>query len=311
MPLFALKPSRPGPREQLELALACGPFSRALSLAIDLNGLGLVRLKGRLDAAGASVSTTTLSYWRTGRTRPERPESLRAVALLEQELGLPDRSLTELLARPEGDRPVSVVRWERLWGQGNRMLPVLNSFEASHDASLVVLSLHESLHIGADRMLRRLCVREVVRAAEEQVQTKVVTVRGLMPDRRPRLISTRYCAPGRVEAVPGQPFTICELVLGRSLAEGETAILEYEFEYTDEIPDTSYDRRFRHPVADHLLEVHFDPATMPASCHSYRQDAPDGPEREVAEVPLSPAVPAHVITTGAAPGIHGMRWRWP
>ncbi|WP_328457609.1 hypothetical protein [Amycolatopsis sp. NBC_00438] len=310
MSLFAVH--SPGRREQLAHALADGPFCRALSLAVDQSGLGLARLKDRLAAAGAPVSTTTLSYWRTGRTRPERPESRRAVTVLEDVLGLPAGSLTGLLDRPDGGRsPVGLVRWERLWGPRNGVVPVLNSFEAADDPALVVLSLHESLHVRADRSLSRLRVREVVRAVAEPVQARVVTLRGCVAGTPPRLVATRYCGPGRTEVLPEHGFLVSELVLSRSLAEGETAILEYEFDYTDGVPDTSYDRRFRHPVAEHLQEVHFDAKALPSSCHAYRLDSPDGPERETAEVVVSPVVPAHVFRTGVVPGILGMRWSWP
>ncbi|MGW5723551.1 hypothetical protein ACWEVP_45800 [Amycolatopsis sp. NPDC003865] len=308
MPLFAVP--RPDLAErELARALAAGPFNRALSLAIDRSGLGLARLRDRLATAGVPVSTTTLSYWRTGRTRPERPDSLRAVAVLEDVLGVPSRALTELLARPGRPGTPDPVRWERLWGPRNGVLPALRSFDAAEETSLVVVSLHEQLHVGADRLLTRLRVREVVRAVEEPVQAKVVALRGCVSGRPPRLVSTRYCRPVRTEVLAEPGFVLSELVPGRSLAIGETAILEYEFAYTDGVPDTSYDRRFRHPVAEHLLEVHF--AGLPATCESYRLDSPGGPERDVTAVPLSPAAPAHVFTSGGGPGIRGMRWSWP
>ncbi len=308
MPLFAV-PHPDFAERELARALAAGPFSRALSLAIDRSGLGLARLRDRLAGAGVPVSTTTLSYWRTGRTRPERPDSLRAVAVLEDVLGVPARALTELLARPGHPGAPDPVRWERLWGPRNGVLPALRSFDAAEETSLVAVSLHEELHVGADRSLTRLRVREVVRAVEEPVQAKVVVLRGCVPGHPPRLVSTRYCRPVRTEVLPEPGFVLSELVPSRSLAVGETAILEYEFAYTDGVPDTSYDRRFRHPVAEHLLEVHF--AGLPATCHGYRLDSPGGPERGVTEVPLSPASPAHLFTSGGGPGIRGMRWSWP
>lgn len=310
MPLFAVP--RPDLAErELARALAAGPFSRALSLAIDRSGLGLARLRDRLAAAGVPVSTTTLSYWRTGRTRPERPDSLRAVALLEDVLGVPARALTELLARPGPASTPDPVRWERLWGSRNGVLPALRSFDAAEETSLVVVNLHEELHVGADRSLTRLRVREVVRAVEEPVQAKVVALRGCAPGHPPRLVSTRYCRAVRTEVLPEPGFVLSELVPSRSLAIGETAILEYEFAYTDGVPDTSYDRRFRHPVAGHLLEVHFAADSLPATCHGYRLDSPGGPERDVTAVALSPAAPAHLFTSGAGPGIRGLRWSWP
>ncbi|MCR6483023.1 hypothetical protein M8542_09350 [Amycolatopsis sp. OK19-0408] len=309
MPLFAAPQPKPAERE-LAHALAAGPFCRALSLAIDRGGLGLARLHDRLAAAGVPVSTTTLSYWRTGRTRPERPGSLRAVAVLEDVLGLPARSLTELLVLPGHPGAPDPVRWERLWGPRDSVLPALHSFDAADETSLLVVSLHEALHVGADRSLTSLRVREVVRAVDEPVQAKVVALRGCRPGNPPRLVSTRYCRPVRTEVLPEAGFVLSELVPERPLRIGETAIIEYEFEYTDGVPDTSYDRRFRHLVAEHLLEVHFATRDFPATCHGYRLDSTDGPERDVVEVPLFPATPAHVFTDGVGPGIRGMRWSW-
>ncbi|OXM45273.1 hypothetical protein [Amycolatopsis alba] len=312
MSLFSVTP---GARAEGELArvLATGPFSKALSRAIDHSGLGLGRVKERLARAGVSISTTTLSYWRTGRTRPERPESLRAVALLEELLGLPAKSLLDLLHRPEDDLPAfrRLVGWDRLWDPREPVLSVLHSFESSDEPSLMLLSLHESLHIGTDRALTRQRVREVVRATDEPVQTRVVVLRGCAPGSPPRLSATRYCVPGRTEVLPDQALIVSELVSDRLLAPGETAIFEYEFEYTDGVPDDRYDRRFRHSMPEHLLEIHFAPEAMPERCHSYRLDHASGPERDVTDVPLSTLSPAITFTSAVRPGIRGMSWTWP
>ncbi|WP_410603207.1 hypothetical protein [Amycolatopsis sp. lyj-90] len=312
MSLFVVTPGASA-EEELARSLATGPFSKALSRAIDHRGLGLGRVKDRLARAGVSVSTTTLSYWRTGRTRPERAESLRAVALLEDLLGLPTRSLLDLLHRPEGDRPAirRVVGWDRLWDPREPVLSVLHSFEAADEPSLVLLSLHESLHIGADRTLTRLRVREVVRATDEPAQARLVVLRGCAPGSPPRLVATRYCVPGRTEVFPEQALIVGELVSNRMLAPGETAILEYEFEYTDGVPDDRHDRRFRHSVPEYLLEVHFAPEATPESCHSYRLDHVSGPERDVTDVPLSASSPAVAFAAAVTPGIQGMAWTWP
>src|ERR1700755_1156694 len=109
----------PTMRDQLAVALRDGPFSRALELAIEVSGLSLQRLQDRLAEVGVHLSTTTLSYWRTGRSRPERPDSLRGVQVLERVLGVPPTGLTGLLGprRPRGRwvRPVpGVVRGEQL-----------------------------------------------------------------------------------------------------------------------------------------------------------------------------------------------------
>ncbi|GAA3524707.1 hypothetical protein GCM10022222_04150 [Amycolatopsis ultiminotia] len=312
--MFATPPApAPDRRDQLAAALAEGPFRYALSLAIDLSGLGLDRLRDRLAAAGAAVSTTTLSYWRTGRTVPARARSREAVRILEDVLELPAGALTGLLDRDPGrapEPPVPIVAWERLWGRRNRVLPVLTSFEAEYGPAPVVVSLHEQVHIGADRLLHRLRAREVVRATEDGTQLRMVTVRGFSPGCPPRLTGTRYCTPGHSETLPDQGFTVNELILHRCLDRGETALVEYEFTFTDRAPDTSYDRRFRTGVHEHLLELHFAAGAEPASCHAYRRGSPAGPETEVTEVARTPGLPVHVMSAGVSPGIVGLRWCW-
>jgi hypothetical protein len=316
MRLFASGvPLIPEPCEQLAEALAHGPFSRALSLAIDVSGLGLARLRQRLMTAGIPISTTTLSYWRTGRSRPERPESLRAVERLEAVLEVPSGALTGLLDRrgapPRAGRTAAkAARWDRLWETRSTLLTVVNSFEVAQDASLEVISLHESLHIGADRVMRTHRVREVVRAAADGVLSKLVVLRGLPAGSAPLLGATRYCRPGRQEVVAEEAFMVSELILDQPLDSGETTILEYGFAFVDAAVDTRYDRRFRHPVHEYLVELRFDPAAPPASCHSYRQDSSGGPEQQVSEVRLRTAAPAHVVHSGVSPGIRGVRWRW-
>ncbi|MYW97635.1 hypothetical protein G3I59_45250 [Amycolatopsis rubida] len=304
MRLFAPAPGG----ERLAQALAEGPFERALTLAIERSGLGLARLRERLAASGVPVSTTTLSSWRTGRSRPERPESLRALALLEPVLDVPPGALRALLDRPRTGSPAPrAARWDRLWENRSLLPMVLNSFE---DSSPESVSVHETLHVDAAGRMRSLHVREVLRALDEPAFVRIVALRGFTPGQSPELVSARYCRPGCVRATPEQAFSVTELVLDHPLAPGETGIVEYRFAFRDEEPDARYDRRFRLPIAEHLLEVHFDPAALPAECLSYRQDSPTGPELETAEVRVRPGVPAHVIRTGQGAGIHGVRWRW-
>ncbi|MFC7616236.1 hypothetical protein ACFQV2_24925 [Actinokineospora soli] len=92
---------------ELRQVLRTGPFEVALDAAIEASGLTLERLRSRLADCGVTVSRTAISYWRTGRSRPERDESLAALAGLEQVLGLPSASLVALLGgrRPRGRTP--------------------------------------------------------------------------------------------------------------------------------------------------------------------------------------------------------------
>src|SRR4051794_22448315 len=84
-------------RHELELALRNGPFPAALHLAIEASGLTLEEIRDWLGERGAHLSIATLSYWRRGRSRPERAASMLAVRLLEELLGLPPNALMSLL----------------------------------------------------------------------------------------------------------------------------------------------------------------------------------------------------------------------
>jgi hypothetical protein len=88
-------------------AVRTGPFSAVIHLAIEDRGLRLDEIQKKLAAAGVSISLTMLNYWRRGRSRPERPESLKAVRLLERILALPAESLMAQLGprRPRGRWP--------------------------------------------------------------------------------------------------------------------------------------------------------------------------------------------------------------
>jgi len=85
--------------------LETGPFAEALRAAIRARGLGLERIRYRLRGKGATVSLATLSHWQSGRCRPERAESLRALKNLEEVLGVPEGALIRLLGPPRPRGP--------------------------------------------------------------------------------------------------------------------------------------------------------------------------------------------------------------
>lgn len=76
------------------------PFEQALRLAIAERGLTLERIADRLQARGIRLSVATLSLWQTGRCRPERPKSLRALTVIEEVLQVQPGALFALLGPP-------------------------------------------------------------------------------------------------------------------------------------------------------------------------------------------------------------------
>ena len=75
------------------VAAASGSFADVLRTAIEVRGLGLERIRDRLDAQGISLSVATLSYWQSGRSQPGRKQSIAALPHLEQLLALDQGSL--------------------------------------------------------------------------------------------------------------------------------------------------------------------------------------------------------------------------
>ena len=63
----------PADRDELVGLLATGPFPDALRAAIKTSRLSLDRIQHRLGLRGITISVATLSYWQSGRRRPERP----------------------------------------------------------------------------------------------------------------------------------------------------------------------------------------------------------------------------------------------
>lgn len=105
-------PAHPGAdaaERDLAAALREGPFHAALRAAVAARGLTLQSVRHRLARRGIQVGVTSLSYWRQGRRRPERPESMRAVQALEEILELPPHALTRLLGPRHPAAPATPV----------------------------------------------------------------------------------------------------------------------------------------------------------------------------------------------------------
>jgi hypothetical protein len=296
-------------------ALAHGPFSRALTLAIECSGLSLHRLQYRLGQRGVHISTTTLSYWKNGRSRPERPDSLHGLRVLEDLLGLPDRVLVGLLGprRPRGRwvSPVAgSVRLEHLYEQPDALVEMMHGLNMPNVQPLQKVSVDESLRVGADRVQQHLRVREVVRANQDRVAHSYVLLRNISPGCPPQVVDTRYCRLGRVRVCPDSAMMLAELVLDRVLFHGDSTILEYELDVRDNEPDPRYDRRFQQAAHEYVLQVGFHPDAVPARCSSYRRDTASAPDQEIEPVWISQHQMAHLVRLDVTPGIYGLTWSW-
>ncbi|WP_020673979.1 hypothetical protein [Amycolatopsis nigrescens] len=310
---------RPGDRMRAELrqALRTGPFTSALHLAIEASGLTLEEIQVWLAERGARVSVPTLSYWRRGRSRPERAGSLRAVHLLEELLELPADSLVSLL----GPRRSRGGRW---LAHPPGTVDVLSLFDEQYPSDLVAkvaepgpgslsrISTHVVITIGDDRSTSSIRIREVVRANVPGIsRCAVLYLADEQPGNPPALADVRYCRKGRVQVDRSVGLVAAELIFDRVLGAGEPALLEFEWRFEPGMRMLNYDHRFHEPIREYVLQTRFSPDALPARCHRYDKSTPSQAECNLRELWVGGSHTALLAESDLTAGIVGMRWSWP
>ncbi|WP_433308753.1 hypothetical protein ACQP0U_18695 [Micromonospora sp. CA-269861] len=296
-------------------ALRTGPFSAALHLAIEDRGMRLEEIQQKLSTAGVSVSLTTLSYWRRGRSRPERPESIKAVRLLEAILSLPAESLIVQLGprRPRGrwlSQPPGTIEIDRLFSDGTSVAKMVAEVDRWLYHELTRLSLHDLYLVGDRRQEISLTCRQVLRANTDRVSRTVGIFRTDDVTASTRISAVRNCRVGRVRWDHGSGLLVAEIIFDRMLAQGDTVVIEYEFLSTSQAPTDNYYRGFSTPVSEYVLQVQFDHDAVPARCHRFERRGLHAPDQGVWEAWIGSTHGAHLIASDVPPGIVGMRWEW-
>ncbi|RLK53853.1 XRE family transcriptional regulator [Actinokineospora cianjurensis] len=289
-------------------------FADALRAAIADSETTLERVAQQLRARGTPVSLATLSYWQTGRSRPERPRSMAALGHLEELLGLAAGALRGLLEapRPRGRsarRAPQPLAASAPWADTTEFRRLVAELDLSHDAALTRLSAHDRVEIGADRAKRVQRTRQVLRAERDGVDRLVVTGwaerKGGQP---PSLTGTRNCSLGKVNVDLRGGQVAAELLFDRPLGRRETIIVEHESHLpTPRQTAYGHQRVSRMPVREYLLEVRFDPRALPRYCVQFAEV--DGRE-QVRALTLDSAYTAHALALDLEPGRYGIRWAW-
>jgi hypothetical protein len=296
--------------------VSAGRFSHALRTAIQASGLSLNRIQYRLRERGLAVSSATLSYWQSGRRRPTRHESVLVVRTLEDVLRVPAGTLTALLEPPGTRRrpgPRPGARVEALWDDPQAAHAVRAHLAGAWEPGLTRISLHDRYEVGADRRVRRIWHRQVLRAEQDGPDRWVLIMREESPDDpMPELRAVWHCRVGSVVVERQTRLLVGELLFDRALSRGETVVMEYELGYPGRgaLARDTYERKFRFPVREHVMEIVFDPAAIPAHCVQYT--APAGAEgREQARaLDIEPSGYVHAVMTDVPPGRCGIRWEW-
>lgn len=290
-------------------------FPVALTRAIDRSGMSLEQLQRRLSVHEVKVSLSTLSYWRRGRTRPERPDSLRAVTIIEEVLGLPPGYLISLLGprKPRGRwaSRSSTKSHEALWDGAGALQPLLAELDDPGPGELTFLSVREQHFIDRDGRDERTIVHAVVRSEVDWRRTCVVLHRAEETDLGlPDVTALSGCAIGQTRTHEPGRFVLSEILLDRVLRIGDTAAFSYEVQWHGSVASTNFTRAMRQCAREYLLEVVFHPDAVPASCRQFRRDSARLPEIDHGELHLGAYNSAHLLTHDEKSAIVGIRWSW-
>lgn len=281
--------------------LAVGPFHVALREAISASGLALDRIRYRLGLRDVSISVPTLSNWQSGRRRPERPESLRALAELEAVLDLPPAALRSLLgppkprgraAHPKGANAI-VTTW------GTAVEPLLDGINTASDGRLTRLSQHDRVSIDASGRVVEVASRLVLRASHDGPDRWILVWDAGDAEQVPIVIAGLHCRLRQCHVDPDTRMMVAELVFDAPLGRGDTIILEYRLLCPSQpgAESDSFFRRFHRPTRDYVLEAMFDPVAPPRRCHRL-----DGPA-----LVLNAAASVHMVEFNVT-GTVGIRW---
>ncbi|MBP0457394.1 hypothetical protein [Streptomyces montanisoli] len=300
---------RPLDRE-LRRLLRHGTFAQVLDHALNTRGLSLERVQHHLAAQGVHVSRAALSYWRHGRSRPERAESLRAVRGLEAVLCLPADSLVSRLGppRPRGPRrkagPDAIDR-RRLWPAHR---PLLAAMSTPPDDRIRTLDVQEHVEVGADRRLTSLRTRLVLEASADRVDRHTILL--WAEDSTAAVPSDpKCCRVGRVRADDATGATVCELILDHRLNAGERTVVDYTCAFPPGPELTFFHHRFTRPIRQYVLQAEFF-GQVPVSCVPFRQTGLQAPRHVGPSLWIGASGTAHLVVTDGAPGIVGMAWEW-
>ncbi|ANZ41998.1 hypothetical protein BBK82_44780 [Lentzea guizhouensis] len=303
------------PRERSgpEAVLSQERFADALRAAIDRRALTLDRLRARLADRGVTISLATLSYWQQGRSRPERPKSLRALRELEAILDLPQGTLFEFLEppRPRGRcQSRETVSVRALYGENSPYQAVLGPETGDPNPTVSVLDTNETCHVGAARTVRRLSTTQVLRCVADRADRFTVVHGADEGDPMPSDLHVRGGELAELRSDPASGYTVAVIALARPLARGETAVLEHDWVLGDSAgPSISHERRVR-STETYLLRIVFDREALPLRCYEYQRVKVDAPQVDRRRLPVNSIPEAHIYLPKCAPGIHGICWEW-
>jgi transcriptional regulator with XRE-family HTH domain len=292
-------------------------FHSMLRLAIASRGRSLQGVAGELRERGVRISASTLSAWQTGVSRPERADSLAALAVLEEVLGLPPGLLRANLParRPRGRRScwkaALATRHEALWHRSDDVRNILAKVDAdwSDLTSPMLLTLRRQSWIDSAGHESATRVTRIARAGPGGAHRMVFVVRFDTLAHPPLLTMVRGCRPARFRADAGSGLAVFEFTLDRPLREGESTLVEFGLRCPSGQRDTHFSTRIHEGAQVVCIEAVFDAGHVPGTCYAfYQRTAGAALEilREVSGAEIERDF--QYVAVDPVPGIYGVRW---
>lgn len=251
-----------------------GDFPERLGAAIAARGLGLERLSDRLRDRDVSVSASTLSLWRNGRTRPYREKSLKALRALEFILETPSGYLTEATVAVEKGSDSwwsSIPMTPQVLDYSDEFLRALEEFDMVGRAELrnaMMHSLAEFNEHGAFINVRNTHLFQAnLGGAERFVQSSFPDPKG---DRTPHMITLVTGGRiGRRRTFEASGQVVFEIILDEPLERGQYAVVEYTIQPRNPAPvaqsSPRYEVRTSNAIGQLSVELRFHPDRPPVN----------------------------------------------
>lgn len=282
-------------------------FAGALRDAINARPVTLSWLQRQLKARGNRVSMATLSYWRSGARRPEGPQSLAALADIEELLGLDDKALTRLLrpnrTGPLGPNqfPIDQLELERA------VMDVYAAMGTPYPDTSREVTTHSVTDVDAQGEVSFCSTRSIVQSTVGTITA--IPFLEITPGVRTAAPAIEAVSGGRIAARYSHPDGEVHgalFELDAPLAAPDTAMVEWSVAYPSGVPSS---RDTGHAVARQCRELlvwtRFHPDAVPDWCEEM-VETPSG----LTVTPLPPirGTSVHQVRRAFGPGALQLRW---
>ncbi|QQS02194.1 MAG: hypothetical protein IPK37_07620 [Austwickia sp.] len=290
-------------------------FAHAFGEAVTASGLSLDAIRRALADRGHQLSVATLSYWRSGRRRPERASSLAALETLEEILDLTPGALMGLLPGRVVPATYDLDGLYELNGANRVMAQLVERLGLTYDDGLERLSHQDLVELDATGRQVRNRLRMLVRSLRDGTQRFPISfwpeeeAADGVPYTPPTVKPLMGCTLGRSIVSPDDRLLMMEAVLDHPLDEGECLLIEFECT-PGARPAVSnrWERGVLRPLPLYLVSVTFHPDRMPTTVERFERPIRSEVPKSTPVLVTSPCVT--VLFSDVVPGVAGLVWRW-